>query len=493
MIKKILCSIVIMNLFMLYYTSSAYAWDDQTTHGPLTAMGFDYLVINNLIDSALSKYRQAIVNGSIAEDTPFSRSWFHFYPRLNSSAPSVTASGSAYDWAFNPSSLTGNMWGYTWALRNEFNWTSAVNRAGTNRGWEALGHVIHLLEDMAVPAHVRNDPHPPGDGDPLELWARSHIAELSSLTANNLITGTPQSIFNALQSFTRNNFFSSDTIFSGAQGPIDEVEDSDYFYDKDHRRIAHKSLSYWLKLRFEDIRDKTLCDLDDTIIQAQFTELTSKAALYAASLIKYYYDHYIMVTIDILYKAPLPNSNGWGFTELIYSNTYGLYWNQSGRSVYVYDYPDYSSISKCFTYIDTTPLIGSIINSATISFGIDVSCGSPANNNLIGVYQASWEAPFAVNLATFNSEKTFLFSQQVYDYGYCYAPCQFSIDPRLIVPGKDIQLILEMITPNFSCQPFGLKLSANVLKIDTKTPEMKAGVGLDHLHLLPSILLLLGD
>ena len=28
-------------------------------------------------------------------------------------------------------------------------------------GLEALGHVLHLLEDATVPDHTRNDPHPP--------------------------------------------------------------------------------------------------------------------------------------------------------------------------------------------------------------------------------------------------------------------------------------------------------------------------------------------
>jgi hypothetical protein len=34
----------------------------------------------------------------------------------------------------------------------------------------SVGHILHLMNDMNVPAHTRNDAHP--NGDALEVWAR---------------------------------------------------------------------------------------------------------------------------------------------------------------------------------------------------------------------------------------------------------------------------------------------------------------------------------
>lgn len=35
----------------------------------------------------------------------------------------------------------------------------AKAEGNTHKGWVYLGHILHILEDMSVPAHVRNDAH----------------------------------------------------------------------------------------------------------------------------------------------------------------------------------------------------------------------------------------------------------------------------------------------------------------------------------------------
>jgi hypothetical protein len=45
--------------------------------------------------------------------------------------------------------------------------------------FQGLGQVMHLVQDMSIPAHARNDMHPSagiiGKGDPFEKWAEKHI------------------------------------------------------------------------------------------------------------------------------------------------------------------------------------------------------------------------------------------------------------------------------------------------------------------------------
>ena len=119
-----------------------------------------------------------------------------------------------------------------------------------------LGHQIHLLQDMAVPAHVRNDAHPlpyNTSGTPhIEIWAARNkelikdIALATTITTDvalNQITvadgmvlaptarlsdddqydgsNPSTSVSIGLAEYTNANFFSDDTIFSEISGSAD--------------------------------------------------------------------------------------------------------------------------------------------------------------------------------------------------------------------------------------------------------------------------------
>ncbi len=116
-----------------------------------------------------------------------------------------------------------------------------------------LGHQMHLLEDMAVPEHVRNDAHPPGqkygslqfeawteefagkDGDMIDNFALNPIFPTIDLNdrffskdyvqtaklwdSDQYLYGvTPTTNTNwGLSEYTNSNFFSEDTIFSAPE------------------------------------------------------------------------------------------------------------------------------------------------------------------------------------------------------------------------------------------------------------------------------------
>ena len=91
---------------------------------------------------------------------------------------------SALQWA---QARPGSNDPYSWADAREYYYKALTSRYETidgenlesaehSRNWyfaqtfRALGQVIHLLEDMATPAHVRNDRHIPGDADLYEAY-----------------------------------------------------------------------------------------------------------------------------------------------------------------------------------------------------------------------------------------------------------------------------------------------------------------------------------
>jgi hypothetical protein len=100
-----------------------------------------------------------------------------------------------------------------------------------------LGHVMHLIQDSTVPAHVRNDPHPtktfrlgqpdelriPIDPDPYEDWVM-HTLRLERTLFNELADGTPPGGMPDLSAFSF-----SGTPVSEAPVPIARLLDTGGF------------------------------------------------------------------------------------------------------------------------------------------------------------------------------------------------------------------------------------------------------------------------
>ncbi|GKT07184.1 hypothetical protein [Desulforhabdus sp. TSK] len=142
---------------------------------------------------------------------------------------------------------------------NAYSWISAKNfyyqaiKTGSNALWaktfRALGQVMHLLADSAVPAHVRNDPHL---ADPYEKWVANNFGNIkvptvyidpsifshavtnpsascpiSALWDQDVYTGAnPSDGFIGLAEFTNANFLSDDTIYKDYPHPT--LADTDF-------------------------------------------------------------------------------------------------------------------------------------------------------------------------------------------------------------------------------------------------------------------------
>ncbi len=122
-----------------------------------------------------------------------------------------------------------------------------------NFGWRTVGHILHLLEDMSSPAHVRNDAH---------LVFDSYEEFLSERTPyEHEVWTTPfatyfipdydaiDTYFSNLSNYTRHHYFSKDTFFFldpelyvawTDKGALDK-----FIYNSENRAIAHKGALFW--------------------------------------------------------------------------------------------------------------------------------------------------------------------------------------------------------------------------------------------------------
>ncbi|MDI6717483.1 MAG: hypothetical protein QMD86_00295 [Patescibacteria group bacterium] len=99
---------------------------------------------------------------------------------------------------------------------NAPSWVSYVS------AYKALGHTLHLLEDLGVPAHTRGDTHADvvgsnDNGDPYETWvAEGNNGDLNFLNNLNLQNNSYCSKINEcfinLAKYSNENFYSKDTI-----------------------------------------------------------------------------------------------------------------------------------------------------------------------------------------------------------------------------------------------------------------------------------------
>lgn len=156
----------------------------------------------------------------------------------------ITIGESAYDRANNPT----NYWSWKSARDNFYRGLTStieiLREVSLAHSFKALGHTMHLIQDMGVPAHTRDDMHVPLiDSEPYEAYTHNNIRTLD-------YTSIPFSYWNAsvspyapkqfwdldsyngtiaydsgyigLSEYSHANFFSKDTIFKDFPHPARE-------------------------------------------------------------------------------------------------------------------------------------------------------------------------------------------------------------------------------------------------------------------------------
>jgi hypothetical protein len=216
--------------------TSGYAWDETDGDkdiGPRTMVNIKR---NKLV-------HQWIEDGGYSADEPErTMALVHFYDPVNPGPKYLTDQKflqevgelwygqtfsnpriSAVDWAFD----TDLGWGY---FIQDYSWNDGLryykdaladpSRDNYNYGqaWRAVGETMHLVSDMTVPAHVRNDGHPSFmevGGDPYENSVGSgqvYAYKDGKFLNLNYDQGTLQDLMVHIATEVNRNFYSADTM-----------------------------------------------------------------------------------------------------------------------------------------------------------------------------------------------------------------------------------------------------------------------------------------
>lgn len=238
---------------IIFFTKNIFAYDEVKVHPSLTAEMAKFYNLN-YNDKVADKEIEWMRKGSKDEDLRqglLIRSGNHFYnpfgikkwadDTLAGNAvpePKLTAKEWAHD-SLEQDSFPGG--DYTWERAI---WDYA--NGNEQHAYESLGHVMHLIEDATVPAHVRNDIHiSPSDkdlapyqslpyfeeikkivkeGEPYEAWTggeawggnlKYDFAQgLSDSGKKPIVLSTIDRYFDNIATYTNTNFFSQDTIYA---------------------------------------------------------------------------------------------------------------------------------------------------------------------------------------------------------------------------------------------------------------------------------------
>lgn len=305
---------------------AARAYDDRTTHPALTDEIVDFynLLLPELPISA--EEREWIVEGSILEDVP--PRWInHFHDPIYDKGWSGKKTGLIAPEVVQMLTRTGlstekpvsaSEWMNSYTLQEQY------RPYGGNRSWQkgleyfaegnrkeayrTLGHILHLLEDMSVPDHTRDDTHAhvlggiTGDpGSPYEeyaqRWDRKTIKNLR-LPAALLLEGKAPPAFKApveyltsLARYSNAYFFSKDTI-NEPKYPLPRIirRDSDMAYGVDGEGVEFPiaKIKEVEVEKFEFKRVYVIEETDTLILDAYFHRLARQSILHGAGLIKLY-------------------------------------------------------------------------------------------------------------------------------------------------------------------------------------------------------------
>ena len=231
--------LAILLLICIIGPKNLLAYAPQTTHANLTDISVELFNLKNPQYKISSEEKSWIVQGSIDEDTP-TRCLNHFYdPVFNKTwqlggleyvYPALTAK----NWAQDPFSqalydplyaaVLGPITKSPVFSSTNFTWQRAIYeyvKGNRKQAFFSLGHILHLMEDMSVPAHTREDAHPPiFDSDIYEdyptTFSFSKYNELLQRILNSNLTPvvktTLDAYFDFIANYSNNYFLSSDTI-----------------------------------------------------------------------------------------------------------------------------------------------------------------------------------------------------------------------------------------------------------------------------------------
>jgi len=320
--------VILFSVCLFFLAFPVFAYDNITTHPKMTEEVIK-LFNQTYPNLKLSAEEIASIKQGSADEDSGARSVKHFYDPVYNRG--ILGFETSKDWSndtpaqggfvIGPNNiLAGTVTSY-FSADSDYTWDRAVFdyvHGDKNRGLEALGHVVHLVEDATVPDHTRNDNHLPylkntslDQTSPYEVYT-TDPADLEGL-ANKLMTAGEKPViysslgqyFDSLAEYSNSNFFSRDTTPDKSteyNGPKIEKVDNEPCIDSEDgcffvkENINGENIRLALETRALDkktneiIKTYSIMDKKRTILSDYWSHLSRQAVLNSAGVIKLFFD-----------------------------------------------------------------------------------------------------------------------------------------------------------------------------------------------------------
>ncbi len=193
----------------------------------------------------------------------------------------------------------------------DFTWNEAMKywiQGDKEMAMFTLGHIAHLIQDVSVPDHTRNDPHP-GDS-PYENYSTQYtLSHPDTLLTQSIKNSKPieladlNSYFDRMATYSNNNFYSKDTIgiqsgYSMPQPDYPIVEgDYNYEYKTDQFGNTYKILIVKKQSILNSVsssKENYVLSVNksggDQVLKDYWSLLSKKATQYSAGAINLFFN-----------------------------------------------------------------------------------------------------------------------------------------------------------------------------------------------------------
>ncbi|MCX6712098.1 MAG: hypothetical protein NT041_00205 [Candidatus Vogelbacteria bacterium] len=289
------------------YSQITLAYSTLTTHRAITNESAKFFNTYYSTQEIPLDQINSLTKGSADEDTP--PRWLnHFYDPVHQAGFRGLRSSKA--WAEDTSAQAGwvnkNPLAEYFSASGDYSWERAIYDyvyADKNRAMEALGHTLHLIQDATVPDHTRDDAHPiwstyESYAKQFEMANTNLSDKLINQKQSPIIFANLSEYFDYLARFSNNNFFSDDTIlYSGYPKPVIDKEIIEKLSDGKNYKFGVNDLGK-LSLIHESFNKNsgdiektyTMIDVDQKIPSDYWLNLSPKATLASAGVIKLFFD-----------------------------------------------------------------------------------------------------------------------------------------------------------------------------------------------------------
>ncbi len=184
----------------------------------------------------------------------------------------------------------------------DFTWQRAIYEyvhGDKEKALLSLGHVLHLIEDLTVPDHTRNDPHPNvhhdrlgedllGQASPYEVYTNRFDRDSIDISFDNLEIVQKDKLddyFDEVALYTNTNFLSKDTLFDKYGLPTIESDELEKLGGISYIQLNKETSPYYLvahksiyNIKTKDFEETYFIDDPNNLVMSSYWNILSKEA-----------------------------------------------------------------------------------------------------------------------------------------------------------------------------------------------------------------------